>query len=123
MSKPFDVQPVDASFGAVITGLRLAERDEPTWKALHEAWLEYALLIFPGQFLKKGEQIAFAGRFGALEFEMGAVSNVREAGTLRPPEGGDDEDQIFLGFVGWFVVLFFLLFVLLVFLSFVVVLA
>src|SRR5262249_2808526 len=56
MAKPFDVQPVDASFGAVITGLRLPELDEPTWKALHATWLDYALLIFPGQFLKKDEQ-------------------------------------------------------------------
>ena len=89
MAKPFDVQPVDASFGAVISGIRLAELDEPTWRSLHDTWLEYALLIFPGQFLKKDEQIAFARRFGPLEFEMGAVSNVREDGTLREPEGDD----------------------------------
>ena len=101
MAKPFDVQPVDASFGAVITGLRLPEIDEATWKALHATWLEYALLIFPGQFLKKDEQIAFAKRFGPLEFEMGAVSNVREDGTLRAPEGGDDVVQILKGNEGW----------------------
>ena len=45
MVKPFDVQPVDASFGAVVTGLRLAELDEPTWTALHDTWLKYALLM------------------------------------------------------------------------------
>src|SRR6185437_13888188 len=42
MAKPFDVQPVDASFGAVITGLRLPELDEPTWRSLHDTWLQYA---------------------------------------------------------------------------------
>ena len=83
MAQSFDVQPVDASFGAVITGVRIPELDQPTWQALHDTWLKYALLIFPGQFLKKDEQIAFARRFGPLEFEMGAVSNVREDGTLR----------------------------------------
>ena len=100
MAKPFDVQPVDASFGAVVTGIRLAELDEPTWRSLHDTWLKYALLIFPGQFLKKDEQIAFAKRFGPLEFEMGAVSNVREDGTLRAPEG-DDVVQILKGNEGW----------------------
>ena len=85
----------------MVTGLRLAELDEPTWKALHDTWLKYALLIFPGQFLKKDEQIAFAKRFGPLEFEMGAVSNVREDGTLRAPAEGDDVVQILKGNEGW----------------------
>ena len=90
MAQSFDVQPVDASFGAVITGVRIPGLDQPTWQALHDAWLKYALLIFPGQFLKKDEQIAFAKRFGPLEFEMGAVSNVREDGTLRLEAEGDE---------------------------------
>src|SRR5580692_7161685 len=91
MAQAFNVQPVDASFGAVITGVRLPDLDQATWKALHDSWLEYALLIFPGQHLKKDEQIAFAKRFGPLEFEMGAVSNVREDGTLRVEvDPGDD---------------------------------
>jgi alpha-ketoglutarate-dependent taurine dioxygenase len=101
MAQSFDVQPVDASFGAVITGVRIPELDQPTWQALHETWLKYALLIFPGQFLKKDEQIAFAKRFGALEFEMGAVSNVREDGTLRLEAEGDDVVKILKGNEGW----------------------
>ena len=101
MAQSFDVQPLDASFGAVVTGLRLPDLDRPSWQALHEAWLEYALLVFPGQFLKKDEQIAFARRFGALEFEMGAVSNVREDGTLRLEAEGDDVVKILKGNEGW----------------------
>jgi alpha-ketoglutarate-dependent taurine dioxygenase len=101
MAQSFDVQPVDASFGAVITGVRITGLDQPTWQALHDSWLKYALLIFPGQFLKKDEQIAFARRFGALEFEMGAVSNVREDGTLRLEAEGDDVVKILKGNEGW----------------------
>lgn len=101
MAQPFDVQPVDATFGAVITGLRIPELDQATWQALHDAWLKHALLIFPGQFLKKDEQIAFARRFGDLEFEMGAVSNVREDGTLRVEAEGDDVVKILKGNEGW----------------------
>jgi alpha-ketoglutarate-dependent taurine dioxygenase len=102
MANLFNVQPVDASFGAVVTGIRLPGIEEPTWRALHDTWLQYALLIFPGQFLKKDEQIAFARRFGPLEFEMGAVSNVREDGTLRQEaDAGDDVVKILKGNEGW----------------------
>jgi len=101
MAQAFRVQPVDASFGAVVTGLKLPEIDQATWKALHDTWLKYALLIFPGQYLKKDEQIAFAKRFGPLEFEMGPVSNVREDGTLRIEAEGDDVVSILKGNEGW----------------------
>jgi alpha-ketoglutarate-dependent taurine dioxygenase len=102
MAQSFDVKPLDASFGAVITGIRLPELDQATWQALHDTWLKYALLVFPGQFLKKDEQIAFAKRFGSLEFEMGPVSNVREDGTLRmEADGGDDVVKILKGNEGW----------------------
>jgi alpha-ketoglutarate-dependent taurine dioxygenase len=102
MAQAFDVQPVDASFGAVVTGIRLSEIDDATWCALHKTWLDHALLIFPGQFLRKDEQIAFARRFGPLEFEMGAVSNVREDGTLRvEADAGDDVVKILKGNEGW----------------------
>jgi alpha-ketoglutarate-dependent taurine dioxygenase len=50
----------------VVTGLRLATLDDTTWHDLHAAWLEYALLIFPGQQLSRDEQTAFAKRFGPL---------------------------------------------------------
>ena len=101
MVQAFRVQPVDASFGAVVTGIKLPEIDQATWKALHDTWLKYALLIFPGQYLKKDEQIAFAKRFGPLEFEMGPVSNVREDGTLRIEAEGDDVVSILKGNEGW----------------------
>ena len=63
---PFEMRPLpDATFGAVVTGLRLAELDDAAFAALYAAWLDYALLIFPGQHLTATEQIAFARRFGA----------------------------------------------------------
>ena len=84
MPQGLSIQPLEAStFGAIVTGLRIAELDEPTWQTLHAAWLDHALLIFPGQFLKRDEQIAFAKRFGPLEFEMAAISNVKSDGSLR----------------------------------------
>jgi alpha-ketoglutarate-dependent taurine dioxygenase len=51
MARAFHVQPVDATFGAVVTDLRLAALDDATCRQLHAIWLEYALLSFPGQHL------------------------------------------------------------------------
>ena len=39
MTHAFEIEPLDATFGAVIRGVRLAELDDETWSALHEAWL------------------------------------------------------------------------------------
>ena len=101
MARPLIVEPVDATFGAVVTGFRIAELDDDTWQELHATWLEYALLIFPDQHLTRDQQIAFAKRFGPLEFEMSAISNVREDGTLRLEKDNDDRIKILKGNMGW----------------------
>jgi alpha-ketoglutarate-dependent taurine dioxygenase len=101
MARPLTVEPIDATFGAVVTGFRIAELDDDTWQELHATWLEYALLIFPGQHLTREQQIAFAKRFGPLEFEMSAISNVKEDGTLRLEKDNDDRIKILKGNMGW----------------------
>ncbi|QQS14467.1 MAG: TauD/TfdA family dioxygenase [Rhodospirillales bacterium] len=101
MARAFEVEPLDASFGARITGVRLASIDDATWRDLHATWLEYALLVFPDQHLKRDEQIAFAKRFGPLEFDMAAISNVKSDGTLRIEADNDDVVKILKGNMGW----------------------
>ena len=86
---PFNLEPLEATFGAVITGVELRSIDEATFDALHKTWLEYALLLFPGQFLTKEEQDAFARRFGPLEFTAAAFSNVAADGTILNDPGHD----------------------------------
>jgi alpha-ketoglutarate-dependent taurine dioxygenase len=99
--RDFEVEPLDATFGAVVTGLKLAQLDDATFARLHEKWLEYALLIFPSQHLSRAEQVAFAKRFGDLEFDLAPLSNVRSDGTLRADDGGDDVVKILKGNMGW----------------------
>ena len=53
MEKPFDFRPLDATFGTIVSGLRLAELDED----------------------------AFAKRFGPLDLEIVPLSNI--AGDLE----------------------------------------
>jgi alpha-ketoglutarate-dependent taurine dioxygenase len=100
MPSSFEITPLDASFGAVVTGLTLASLDDAGFEALYRTWLDHALLVFPGQHLDRGQQIAFARRFGAPEFEIAPISNVRGDGTVRPEEG-DDVVNILKGNMGW----------------------
>jgi alpha-ketoglutarate-dependent taurine dioxygenase len=101
MARAFDIDPLDATFGAVIRGIKVATIDDATFRDLHAVWLKYALLIFPDQHLKRDEQIAFAKRFGPLEFEMAALSNVKADGTIRAEADNDDVIKILKGNMGW----------------------
>ena len=97
----FDLQPLDATFGAVVTGMKLAEIDDGAFAELYDAWLDYALLIVPGQHLARDEQIAFARRFGPPEFEIAPISNVRADGSVRPEDTADDVIKVLKGNMGW----------------------
>ena len=101
MARTLDIEPIDATFGAVVRGIKVANVDEATFRALYDAWLEYALLILPDQHLARDQQIAFAKRFGPLEFEMAAISNVRADGTLRAEQDNDDVIKVLKGNMGW----------------------
>ncbi len=101
MARTFDLAPLDASFGAVVTGVKLATIDDAVWRELHAAWLHYALLVFPGQHLDRAAQVGFAKRFGPLEFEMAALSNVKSDGSLRREADNDDMMKILKGNMGW----------------------
>jgi alpha-ketoglutarate-dependent taurine dioxygenase len=99
-SKPFSVAPLDATFGAMVTDLKLTDLSETDFAALYDTWLEYALLVFPGQHLSNDEQIAFAKRFGALEFDLTPLSNVRQDGSVRTDDA-DDMVKVLKGNMGW----------------------
>lgn len=85
----------------MVHGIKVTELDDATWRALYAAWLDYALLIFPEQHLARDQQIAFAKRFGPLEFEMVALSNVKSDGTLRLEKDNDDMMKVLKGNMGW----------------------
>jgi alpha-ketoglutarate-dependent taurine dioxygenase len=101
MARTLDIEPLDATFGAVVRGIKVAELDDATFGELYAAWLDYALLIFPAQHLTHDQQIAFAKRFGPLEFEMTELSNVKDDGTLRREADNDDRMKILKGNMGW----------------------
>lgn len=97
----FKIEPLDATFGAVVTGVRLSRLDDSAFEKLYATWLEYALLVFPAQYLTDEEQVAFATRFGELEFDLVPLSNVRPDGSVRPDDESDDVVQVLKGNMGW----------------------
>ena len=97
----FHVAPLDASFGAVVTGLRLADLDDAAFGRLYDTWLEYALLVFPDQHLSNEQQVEFATRFGELEFDLVAISNVRKDGSVRVEDDADGVIQVLKGNMSW----------------------
>lgn len=100
MAASFTIDPLPATFGAVVSDLRAADLPEADFAALYSAWLEFGLLILPGQHLTREEQVAFARRFGPLEIEITPISNVRADGSVRPEEG-DDVVKVLKGNMGW----------------------
>src|SRR3981081_966006 len=101
MAHALDIEPIDASFGAVVRGIKVTALDDTVWRELYAVWLKYALLIFPDQHLERDQQIAFAKRFGPLEFEMAAISNVKSDGTLRLEKDNCDVMKVLKGNMGW----------------------
>ena len=95
-----DIEGIDATFGAVLRGVELRTLDSSTWGYLRELWIEYALLIFPGQFLTREEQDAFALGFGDLEFSAAPITNFDKNGKIF---SADDDDVVksLRGNEGW----------------------
>ncbi|MEM7080276.1 MAG: TauD/TfdA family dioxygenase [Pseudomonadota bacterium] len=68
----------DKVFGATITGVDLKTLDSASFSQLHQAFLQYGFLLFPGQFLDEAQNIEFGERFGKLEFGALPMSNQRK---------------------------------------------
>jgi alpha-ketoglutarate-dependent taurine dioxygenase len=90
---PPHIEPIDATLGAVVTGVALARMDDATWTAVEQAFHRHALLVFPGQHLTEQEQVAFARRFGEIELlapdpeqKAVAISNQRPDGSVMGPD-------------------------------------
>ena len=103
---PISIKPIDATLGAIITDVSLASLDEATWADIHAAFLQYGVLVFPGQHRDAAAQGRFAARFGALE-QMSPrgetptfpIANIKADGSLAGPS--DDQYRILKGNEAW----------------------
>lgn len=62
-----EIAKSSVSLGATVTGLKLNVLSDSDWGKVHKAFLKYAVLIFPKQYLTEKEQEGFASRFGKIE--------------------------------------------------------
>ena len=85
-----------------MSDLRLNELTDSVFDELYQAWLQYGLLIFPGQHLSDDEQMNFARRFGDLVKGLEAIeiSNVLRDGRLRDAPD-DDMMKVIRGNMHW----------------------
>ncbi len=59
------IKPIDGPLGAVVTGVDLAAPiSAEIKKAIHKAWLDHLVLVFPKQNLSEEEQVSFARLWG-----------------------------------------------------------
>ncbi|HUK08923.1 MAG TPA: TauD/TfdA family dioxygenase [Stellaceae bacterium] len=91
-----EIIPTGAALGAELRGVDLGKLDEPTFKRIHQAWLDHLVLLFRKQRLSDDDLIGFSRRFGDLDWapiqetgrrfvegkpEIYVVSNVIENGV------------------------------------------
>jgi alpha-ketoglutarate-dependent taurine dioxygenase len=99
-----DIEPIDATLGAVVTGVRLAGLTDDEWLEVEHAFHEHAVLVFPGQDLTSPDQISFAQRFGPIEvlvdgYDAVPISTVDRTGEVMAPD--HPVMQVVRGNQGW----------------------
>lgn len=94
-----EIEPLHPLLGARVRGLDLSQVMTPeTFEAVHQAWMDHLVLVFPEQRISDAQQISFARLFGDLERhhqdiiksahapEIFRVSNVDDEGNLMAPD-------------------------------------
>ncbi|RPI10175.1 MAG: TauD/TfdA family dioxygenase [Actinobacteria bacterium] len=68
---PFGVRPLTPRLGAELIGVDLVRGvDDVLFRSIHEAFLEYQVLLFGPQDLPPGQQVEFARHFGELQIHV-----------------------------------------------------
>ena len=98
------IAPLDSTLGAQITGVDLAKMNVLEWKKIEDAFHEYAALVFPEQHLDSDAHIAFAVRFGDIEYlvtdqKSVPISNQNTDGSIMAPK--EKRYQTLRGNEGW----------------------
>ena len=90
-----ETRPLHPQIGVEIVGVDVRRVDDPTFAEIRRAFEDHSLLLFRGQSLGDGEQIAFSERFGALEKTIRTiVSQSRYLPEISNLANVDDEDQL-----------------------------
>ena len=93
------VRPLNPALGAEVRGVDMRQpMDEATFKEVHDAWMQYLVLVFPEQHVTDEEHVNFTRGLGEPEIfhqaiikskrvrEIFRVANVDDDGNLMPPD-------------------------------------
>jgi alpha-ketoglutarate-dependent taurine dioxygenase len=99
-----EITRLDATLGAVVSDIRLAELTDAEWTEIERTFHDHAVLVFPGQQLTSAEQISFAERFGSIEvlvdgYDAVPISTVDRTGEVMAPD--HPVMQVVRGNQGW----------------------
>ena len=67
-----DVRKLGLSLGAEVTGVDLRRLDDASFERIHQAFLDYQVIVVREQSLTPDVQLAFSRRFGPLEDQLNA---------------------------------------------------
>ena len=99
-----NINPINATLGATVTGVDLNALTDDQWRSVEEAWYQYAVLVFPGQHIEETAKVALGERIGNLErlvsdHKAVPISNRRADG--KAVDEDSDHFQILKGNEGW----------------------
>ncbi|HEX2384091.1 MAG TPA: TauD/TfdA family dioxygenase [Acidimicrobiales bacterium] len=99
-----EITRLDATLGAVVSDIRLAELTDAEWTEIERTFHDHAVLVFPGQQLTSAEQISFAERFGSIEvlvdgYDAVPISTIDRTGEVMAPD--HPVMQVVRGNQGW----------------------
>jgi alpha-ketoglutarate-dependent taurine dioxygenase len=93
------VRRLNPALGAEVRGVDMGKpMDATTFKELHEAWMQYLVIVLPEQHVSDEQHVEFTRNFGEPEIfhqkiiksksvrEIFRVSNVDDEGKLMPPD-------------------------------------
>jgi taurine dioxygenase len=93
-----EIEILHPAIGAQIRGVDLRRPIDPeTFRAVHDAWMQHLVVVFPEQHITDEQHVAFTRYFGEPEIfhqtiirsraakEIFRVSNVDDDGNLMPP--------------------------------------
>lgn len=92
-------EPSEATLGATVTNVDLADLSGEEWQQIEAAFHDSAVLVFPTQHLSPAEQADFGRHFGDLAIESMVFSNESPDGTMRPVD--DPLVTLLKGNEGW----------------------
>ncbi len=79
-----DITPLTPHIGAEIHGIDLASLDNETFSVIHQAFLDWGVLVFRDQSLDREQHKAFARRFGKLHTHP--MHHSASSGRVQDPE-------------------------------------